>query len=67
MTAKEGALMRALKSIPSVGNIIAAQGAVIALRRLGREPEQWLLETAAWPEEKAWDYEPPEHPILDGD
>jgi hypothetical protein len=57
--------MGVLKAIPSQIQILAARGEVKVCRRLGRPAEPWIQEMADWPLEKAWDYEPPAHPIID--
>lgn len=60
-------MMGALREIPSVNQILAARIAVELGDRLGRDDvTDAIREMAAWPIEKAWDYEPPLHPIVEG-
>ncbi len=58
--------MGVLREIPSVNQIIASRYAIEAADGLDIDVPREIVERAAWPIEKAWDYEPPAHPILDG-
>jgi hypothetical protein len=54
-----------LKNIPSINQILAGRLAVELAERLDRDLEDEIREIAAWPIEKAWDYEPPRHPVVE--
>jgi hypothetical protein len=58
--------MGVLKEVPSTFQIAAARLAAKAHGLAGDPVPDDIAEMAAWPEEKAWDYEPPAHPIPEG-
>jgi hypothetical protein len=57
--------MGTLRNIPSINQILAGRIAVELAERLDRQIDDKIREIAAWPMEKAWDYEPPRHPIVE--
>ena len=57
--------MGVLTAIPSVVQIKASRAYVDLARRSGFAIPEDIRERADWPIEKAWDYRPPLHPIID--
>lgn len=55
--------MGVLTEIPAMVQIKAARAFIEIAERLDLDIPQDVQETADWPMEKAWDYEPPRHPI----
>lgn len=59
-----GTVMGVLTEIPSVAQIKASRGFIEIAKMDGLAIPEDIQERADWPIEKAWDYEPPRHPIL---
>lgn len=57
--------MGVLTEIPSVVQIKASRAYVDLALRAGFVIPEDIQERADWPIEKAWDYRPPLHPIID--
>ena len=55
-----------MTEVPAMIQIEAARGFIDIARMDGLEIPEDIQETADWPLEKAWDYEPPLHPIVPG-
>jgi hypothetical protein len=57
--------MGVLTAIPSVVQIKASRAYVDLAHSMGTAIPEDIQERADWPIEKAWDYRPPLHPIVD--